>query len=32
MIAPSRHWVRADVRDGEGRLALIGNPIFINWR
>jgi len=24
-----RHWVRADVRDDEGRLLLIGNPIYV---
>jgi len=24
-----RHWVRADVRDAQGRLLLIGNPIYI---
>jgi len=23
------HWVRAEVRDGQGRLLLIGNPIYI---
>jgi hypothetical protein len=33
-IAPWRgdghaHWVRADVRDAQGRLLLIGNPIYI---
>jgi hypothetical protein len=22
------HWIRADVRDGQGRLLLIGNPIY----
>lgn len=26
-----RHWVRADVRDAEGRLVLIGNPVYLNW-
>jgi hypothetical protein len=26
-----RHWLRVDVRDAEGRLALIGNPIYVNW-
>lgn len=25
-----RHWVRIDVRDREGKLMLIGNPIYIN--
>lgn len=24
------HWVRADIRDAEGKLALIGNPIYVN--
>ncbi|HEY0686784.1 MAG TPA: CehA/McbA family metallohydrolase [Steroidobacter sp.] len=24
-----RHWIRIDVRDGEGKLALIGNPIYV---
>ncbi|WJI15525.1 CehA/McbA family metallohydrolase [Pseudoxanthomonas winnipegensis] len=24
-----RHWVRADVRDAQGRLALVGNPIYL---
>ena len=27
-----RHWVRVNVRDREGRLALVGNPIYVNWR
>ncbi|MFN3524151.1 MAG: CehA/McbA family metallohydrolase [Phenylobacterium sp.] len=27
----ARHWVRADVRDAQGRLVLIGNPIYLNW-
>ena len=26
-----RHWLRIDVRDAEGRLLLIGNPIYFNW-
>lgn len=26
-----RHWLRIDVRDREGRLLLLGNPIYINW-
>jgi hypothetical protein len=25
-----RHWIRIDVRDADGRLALIGNPIYVN--
>lgn len=24
-----RHWIRADVRDDQGRLLLIGNPIYV---
>jgi hypothetical protein len=24
-----RHWLRVNVRDGQGKLALIGNPIHI---
>lgn len=24
-----RHWIRIDVRDAEGKLALIGNPIYM---
>jgi hypothetical protein len=27
-----RHWLRINVRDREGRLALIGNPIYVNWQ
>ena len=25
-----RHWIRAEVRDAEGHLALVSNPIYIN--
>lgn len=25
-----RHWVRIDVRDADGQLALVGNPIYLN--
>ncbi len=25
-----RHWIRIDVRDAEGKLALLGNPIYLN--
>lgn len=25
-----RHWLRTDVRDAEGRLLLLGNPIYLN--
>ena len=28
----ARHWLRVDVRDEQGRLALVGNPVYINWR
>ncbi|TCM16152.1 hypothetical protein EDF56_108141 [Novosphingobium sp. PhB165] len=24
-----RHWIRAEVRDGSGRLILLGNPVYI---
>jgi hypothetical protein len=27
-----RHWIRVNVRDRDGRIALIGNPIYLNWR
>lgn len=27
-----RHWLRVDVRDAQGRLALMGNPVYFNWR
>lgn len=26
-----RGWVRINLRDGEGRLILLGNPIYLNW-
>jgi hypothetical protein len=26
-----RHWFRADVRGLDGKLWLLGNPIYINW-
>jgi hypothetical protein len=25
----SRHWIRANIRDGSGHLALVGNPIYL---
>lgn len=25
-----RHWIRIDVRDADGKLALLGNPIYLN--
>lgn len=27
----ARHWVRINVRDRDGKLVLIGNPIYLNW-
>jgi hypothetical protein len=27
-----RHWVRAEVTDGKGKLWLVGNPVYINWQ
>ncbi len=27
----ARHWLRIDVRDTEGKLALVGNPIYVNF-
>jgi hypothetical protein len=27
-----RHWVRVDVRDAQGKLILLGNPIYLNAR
>ncbi|OHB37856.1 MAG: phosphotransferase [Phenylobacterium sp. RIFCSPHIGHO2_01_FULL_70_10] len=27
-----RGWVRLNLRDSEGRLILIGNPVYLNWR
>lgn len=26
-----RHWLRIDVRDAQGRLALVGNPVYVNF-
>lgn len=26
-----RHWLLAEVRDGDGRLLLLGNPLYVNW-
>lgn len=25
------HWLRAEVRDSQDRLLLLGNPIYVNW-
>ena len=27
----ARGWVRVNVRDASGKLAVIGNPIYLNW-
>lgn len=27
----ARHWLRVDVRDADGKLALVGNPIYVNF-
>jgi hypothetical protein len=27
----SRHWFRAEVTDGAGKLWLVGNPVYVNW-
>lgn len=27
----ARHWIRAEVLDGAGRLLLLGNPVYLNW-
>jgi hypothetical protein len=26
-----RHWVRVDVLGSDGRLLLLGNPVYLNW-
>jgi hypothetical protein len=26
-----RHWIRIDVRSAEGKLLLVGNPIYLNF-
>jgi hypothetical protein len=28
----ARHWIRAEVRDSDGRLLLLGNPVYLNWQ
>jgi hypothetical protein len=28
---PGRHWFRINVRDNDGKLWLVGNPIYINF-
>jgi hypothetical protein len=27
----ARHWLRAEVRDAEGHLLLLGDPVYVNW-
>ena len=27
----ARHWLRAEVRGSDGKLWLIGNPLYVNW-
>jgi hypothetical protein len=27
-----RHWFRAGVRGADGKLWLLGNPVYINWQ
>ncbi|GAC1355806.1 MAG: CehA/McbA family metallohydrolase [Acidobacteriaceae bacterium] len=26
-----RHWIRAEVRGADGKLWLLGNPVYLNW-
>jgi hypothetical protein len=26
----ARHWIRVNVRDAQGKLLLVGNPIYLN--
>ena len=26
-----RHWLRVNVRGADGKLLLVGNPIYLNW-
>jgi hypothetical protein len=26
-----RHWLRVNVRDADGKLLLVGNPVYLNW-
>ncbi|HTW60706.1 MAG TPA: CehA/McbA family metallohydrolase [Terracidiphilus sp.] len=28
----SRHWFRAEVTDGAGKLWLVDNPVYVNWK
>ncbi len=27
----ARHWLRAEVRDAQGHLLLLGDPVYVNW-
>jgi hypothetical protein len=27
----SRHWFRAEVRGSDGKLWLLGSPVYVNW-
>lgn len=27
----ARHWIRAEVRDSNNQLLLLGNPVYLNW-
>jgi hypothetical protein len=27
-----RHWFRADVTGPDGKLWLLGNPVYVNWK
>ncbi len=26
-----RHWIRAEIRDSDDHLLLLGNPVYVNW-
>lgn len=28
----ARHWILAEVRDSSGKLLLLGNPVYIDWK
>lgn len=30
-VAGGRHWMRLNIRDGDGKLLIMANPIYINW-
>jgi hypothetical protein len=27
----TRHWIRAEARDNDNRVLLLGNPVYLNW-